>query len=60
MAGYLQGVDLRLMKEIVMYMAHDGLRVHRGDKDELVYSFPQINRDLEDFLRSADTSHPGL
>jgi hypothetical protein len=52
MAGYLQGVDLRLMKDIVMYITHDGVRLRSGARDELVYSFPQINRDLEEF-RSA-------
>jgi len=55
MAGYMKGLDLRLMKDIVMYVAHDGLRLHSGDKDELAYSFPQINRDLEEFWRSTSS-----
>jgi hypothetical protein len=37
------------MRNVVLYWANDGLRLRRGGKDEVVYSIPQISRDLEEF-----------
>jgi Domain of unknown function (DUF5615) len=48
-AGWLKGADLRRMSNVVLYWANDGLRLRCGGKDKVVYSIPQINRDLEEF-----------
>jgi hypothetical protein len=50
MAGWMQGADLRQMKNLIMYLAHDGIHLRSREKDELVYSFPAILRDFDEFL----------
>ena len=46
-AGFMGGADFRQMKNIVIYLAHDGLHMTNGERDELLYSYHQMRQDLD-------------
>jgi len=50
MAGFLKGADLRQMKGIIMYLAHDGIHFRGRARDLLVYSIQSIQQDVNDAL----------
>ena len=50
MAGFLKGADLRQMKGITTYLAHDGIHFRGRGRKLLVYSIQSIQQDVNDAL----------
>jgi hypothetical protein len=46
-AGLFSGTSPRDLRDIVSYLAYDGVRLMNGKKDVLAYSFDEIREDLE-------------
>ena len=57
-AGYMAGHELRQMRGMILFLAHDGLRLTDGDDDELVASFPTIRRDFAALLKQLGARDP--